>query len=286
MRHASRSAIPPRHACIVVLTSLALCALAACGHSNPGTVAAGTAQPATMQPPTMQGATPGASATPDAPAFECDSRAPLSADDIDLYLSVMRAATAVVQHPTAADLAERQRVKAEGVANAKAAAADQQQNGAARASADAANQKFIAAMQAAQKSGDYSAVAAAANAAASANGAIAATQVSMPPEQNAAQQAESMRVMEMDSGMADAVIVDERHIDSDRWDCISRKVEDAVPGPDDFIADGDPMVLTAQQRLDEARYEAQVAANKALLARYVAEIHALEKIVRARHDEG
>jgi hypothetical protein len=268
------------------MLTVALCALAACGHANSGSTPAVATQQATMQSPTTQGATPGASATPAAPAFVCASSAPLSSDDIALYLSVMRAAAAIVQHPTVADLAERQRAKAQAAANAKALAADQQQNGEARASADAANQEFMAAIQAAQKSGDYNAVAAAANAANAANGAVATSPVIMPPEQTPAQQAESMRVMEMDSGMADNAIVDERHIDSDRWDCITRKVEDAVPDPDAPDADGGPIVLTAQQRLDEAKYEARLAANRALLAQYIEEIRALEKIVRARHDEG
>lgn len=257
-------------ACIAA--SLAVCALCACGHTSPSATAAAAAQQGTAIDDAA------AVATSPAAAFVCDSSAPLSASDIALYLSVMRAAAALVQHPTAADIAARQGATAQASADGNAFAADQHQNGDARASADAANQALAAAMQAAQQSGDYSAVPAAAKAAKDANAALAEV-----PSETPAQQAEGMRVMELDSGMADQAIIAERSVDSERWDCITRKVEDAVPGPDAVYGDGDPMVLTARQRRDEATYAAEVAANKALLAQHLAEIRSLEKIVRARH---
>lgn len=266
---------------IPILLVTALGALAACGRTSTdaAALAAGAAPGVTHAPTSVQ--VPAAEAADSAVlpgAYRCDVNARLNADDVALYLSVMREAAAIVQHPTAADAAERQRAKVEAAANAQAWASAQQQESALTA----ADQKIRAALQAAQRSGDFTAVAAATKAAMAVNAAAAGPSARMPPAQTPAEEAESNRVSQLDSGLADVVVVDQRHLDERRWDCLSRKVEDAIPPPGTVFGEGDPVVNeSAADRAAEAAFEAEVAANKVTLAPHALEIRALEQVVRA-----
>ncbi|MGH8128178.1 MAG: hypothetical protein ACRER1_05700 [Gammaproteobacteria bacterium] len=86
------------------------------------------------------------------------------------------------------------------------------------------------------------------------------------------------------SGQVDSLVVQERHIDSDRYDSIVSRVEDAVRSPYAAYGDGGGGVtMTAEQSRQAAAYEAALAGWRKDLAPYRGEIEALEKVVREPH---
>ena len=195
---------------------------------------------------------------------------PLSSNDVQTYLSVMRAAAERVQHPTAADLAAQQRAKAQA-ATAESFSAQAQKASVAAETA----QKAM--MDAAQR-GDFAKAKA-----------LAAQALPPPPipasvSESPAEQAADMDWMSISGGSADEVIAEQRHIDTAHWSDIERAVEDAVPSPNTAYGEGDGgYTPTAQERKAEAESEALIAQNKKTLAPHVAEIHSLEITVRATH---
>ncbi|MGH8539213.1 MAG: hypothetical protein ACRETW_01735 [Stenotrophobium sp.] len=196
-----------------------------------------------------------------------DPNAPLSADDITLYLTVMRAAAARVQHPPTADVAALQRARADTAAQQKSNAANQ----AAMAKVNAAMQ----ASQAAFQRGDLDA----ARAATAGVGNISA-QIKAPAVDEQADDFERA----YQGGTLDSVIVQERHIDSDRYDSIVGCVEDAIPSPYTAVGSGGgDVTMTAEQRRQAVAYEAALAHWRQQLAPHRSEIQALEKIVREPH---
>jgi hypothetical protein len=223
-------------------------------------IGCGQGGPASAQSPAQGGAAA-------AGRTHYDPNAPLRADDIALYLSVMRAAADRVRHPTAADRAAIQRTKADAAANSKLAAANQP----IEAELSAAMQ----ASQAAARRGDFDAARAAQT---------KAIQLGKQLRQPVLDEPAADIASAFQSGQADRLIVQERHIDSDRYDRIVSRVEDAVPNPYAAVGSGDGGdVMTAAQRQAEAKYEAALATWREQLASDRSEIAALEKVVREPH---
>lgn len=106
MHHASVSGIRPRHATVALLVAVMLGALCACSNGPAGTQVAGTQ--ATSAPAIVATDSPqsDSGSLSDAPEDKTDwPLVPLTQADVQLYLSVMRAAAERVQHPTAEDIA-------------------------------------------------------------------------------------------------------------------------------------------------------------------------------------
>ncbi|MDN5925335.1 MAG: hypothetical protein L0H70_10115 [Xanthomonadales bacterium] len=192
----------------------------------------------------------------------------LTQAQIDQYLTVMRAAAELVQHPSAADSAARQRRQ-----DTESAA---QQSQPARQAAD---EKIRVAMQtamAAAQRGDMVAAKAAQQVAIDAMPSMAA-KVSVPTD---AEYAANMRVMQIDSGSADALVAEQRHIDSNHWDALVDAVETAVPDPQAAYGSGDPLDHPYVPSEHERKVAAVTEVNRQTLVPYRDEIHKLEGIVR------
>lgn len=101
--HLSRPIAPqPHRATLMLSTTLMLGLLGGCGHGS-------AAAPATATPTHAIASTSAASGTDDQPPASRNPidwyLVPLTPADVQLYLSVMRAAAERVRHPTAADIA-------------------------------------------------------------------------------------------------------------------------------------------------------------------------------------
>jgi hypothetical protein len=195
---------------------------------------------------------------------------PLSDADIQLYLSVMREAASLVQHPGAADIAARKRAQADE-------AAAQQQQPAMEDADRRARAAMQAAMAAAQR-GDVDAARAAQQSASKVLDAARARMTSSAP--TPAEYAENMRVMQIDDGTADALVAEQRHIDSGRWDAIVNAVETAVPDPQAAYGSGDPLDHPYAPSDHDRKVAAVTDINRNALAPYRSEILKLVGIVR------
>ncbi len=195
------------------------------------------------------------------------ANAPLTQADINLYLTVMRAAAERVHHPTAADLAAIQRAKTDEAAQNKAAAANKP-----------VMAKINAAMQASQAAFQHGDPDAARAAQATVGKEMALVQTPTIDE-HADDLAQAFR-----SGQVDELIVKERHINEDLYDGIVDRIEAAMPSPYAAFGDGGGGdVMTSEQRKAAAEYEAALARWRRELAPYRSEIEALEKVVRKPH---
>lgn len=218
----------------MLLLTLCIGSMNACGHAssdtsttmpviaaaNPGTTAEQTADAGGAAPPSSSDS-----------AMDDNSGdpqlTPLSAADVQLYLTVMRAAAERVRHPTADDFAAQKRAQAWQTAIANA------------------------------------------------HGSVVA-----PTD---ADLAANDRVLMLNSGQTDILIVLERHLDEDRYSRIADDIEEALPTPGTAVlgcprgdcTDASP-VPAAQDRL----YDAAVVRNRKLLAPYRTEINSLETVVR------
>lgn len=194
---------------------------------------------------------------------------PLSPDDIQLYLRVMRAAAERVRHPTAADRAALQHKRQW---NTSTDASVPKLEAAAEAS-QANNMATMQKIMAAVNKGDYTSAQAAA--------ATANAHQTVPPPTIAEPPADIQLAWSLD-GHADDIIVAAQHIDTDRYARIVDVIEYiVVPPQDDFIADGGgtigtPCIPTAQSRA----IDAAEARQRTLLQPYRDQIRALEAVVR------
>ena len=212
---------------------------------------------------------------PDAPYVD-PQLTPIAKADIELYLDVMGAAAARVQHPTAGDVAA---LHAMQDFNAKAEA-DSAANAPAEARAQAAQQQLAAKMNAAMQSGDMDKLKAlAAQQTTLIQDQQKALHITGPMDDTSFELAGSLSL-----GHADDVIVRERHLDPDHWDRVVDVIEEVFPPPDAAVGDcGDANCapeLTAEQLLREHEHEAGVARNHKVLASYEQQIRALETVVR------
>lgn len=216
MKAHSPACSPPPLAWIVPLCLLALCA---CGQAAKIPAPAAT-----------NGQNDPAEAAPIAVHLTADlALTPLSAPDIQLYLSVMQQAASLIQHPTAADIAARKRAQDMEVAS--------QQQQVSMQDADRKSRIVIQTAVAAAERGDVDAAKAAQQSAIKMlNGVRANIKVPTPAEQTA-----DMRVMQLDDGTADEYVAEQRHINSQRWDAIVNAVETAIPDPNGAYGDGDPL---------------------------------------------
>ena len=215
----------------MLLLTLCIGSMNACGHAssdtsntmpviavaNPGTTAEQTADAGRAAPPSS-----------DDSAMDDNSGdpqlTPRSTADVQLYLTVMRAAAERVRHPTADDFAAQKRWQTV-IANAHGSV-------------------------------------------------VAPTDADLAADD---------RVLMLNSGQTDILIVRERHLDEDRYSRIVDDIEEALPTPGTAVpgcprgdcTDVSP-VPTAQDRL----YAAAVARNRELLAPYRTEINSLETVVR------
>lgn len=196
---------------------------------------------------------------------------PLSSGDVQLYLSVMREAVLLVQHPSAADIATRKR------AHDLEATAQKQ-----RASMGDADKNARAAMQAAMvaaQRGDVEAARAAQQSALKVLNGAGAYIRTPSPEEDAA----DMRVMQLDNGSADAYVAEQRHIDSDHWDAIVDAVETAIPDPRGAFGSGDPLDHPYVPSEYDRKVEAVTEINRKTLAPDRSEILTLMAEVRHPH---
>lgn len=106
MRHARFSGTRHRHATVVALAALMFGALSACGSGAMGTQSADKQAASAPTTAASNPAAADAAAPSDTPADKTDwPLVPLTQADVQLYLSVMRAAAERVRHPTAEDIA-------------------------------------------------------------------------------------------------------------------------------------------------------------------------------------
>lgn len=257
--------------CLIVSLLLAAAALGGCGHDagDPMSAAAASSTPATDDAQ----ATP-AGGSPASTAHADPQLTPLTPADIDLYLVVMRAAAARVRHPSAQDLdALRQQQAYESQAEA-----DSRADAPAMAAMDARQKAVQAALDDAMQSGDYSKVRALAAEQVKATGKAAASlELATPPDD-----ATTARATHLRDGQADLQIVDERHLDADRYQRIVDVIEEALPPPGAFFGDcggcqGKPDAAELQR---EKAHAAGLARNRETLAPNAAEIRALQAVVR------
>lgn len=280
-----------------------LCTLAGCGESAPDASVshqsamqvAAQGQPADNSSSSIAGdpAQNGASEDPPSAATADihggnagdEMLAPLTADDIQLYLSVMRAAAARVQHPSPDDLAALQQFKSHEAAENAATKA----NAANQAAQDAIDAKFQpkleAAMKAAESSGSGSAL------------------MAVVAEQNKEKSAYPLRevpalddavfdrAQNFTSGHADLQIVSERHLDQTRYGHVSDEIQAIIdpfpqgPGTDGRCDDCGPTTAAGwaryhKQQAYAKKVGAMMAHNRKTLAPYAAEIGSLQLAVR------
>jgi len=241
------------------------------GGCSGGTSAAAGAPPSSVA---VSAATGSASGGGSNTAWSDPQLVPITKDDIDLYLAVMRAAAARVRHPTAQDLdALRQQRDYEAESEA-----DTRADAPAMAAMDARQKAVQAALDEAMQSGDYSKVRALSAEQAKATGKAAASlELATPPDD-----ATTARATHLRNGQADLQIVDERHLDADRYQRIVDVIEEALPPPDAFFGDcggcqGKPDAAELQR---EKAHAAGLARNRETLAPDAAEIRALQAVVR------
>lgn len=210
---------------------------------------------------------------------------PLTADDIQLYLSVMRAAAERVQHPSPEDLAALQQFKSHEAAE-KAAAKANASNQAAQEAIDAKFQpKLEAAMKAAESGGNGSALMAVVAEQNKEKSAYPLREV--PPLDDAVLD----RAQNFTSGNADLQIVSERHLDQARYSHVSDEIQAIIdPFPQGPSVDGHCDGCGPTTAAEWARYhkqqayakkvDAMMARNRKALAPYAAEIGSLQLTVR------
>ncbi|GEM_PF-4110355 len=269
-----------RAAAHVVPAVLGIVLVACGGGGNSAHTSANIAIPAVAPSPSGDASASSANAVGDSgssPAGD-PQLTPLSKDDIEFYLDVMRAAAERVQHPTAHDLDALRRQQA-FASNAEAAA---QSNAAQEASVEAALAKAQAAMTAAMQSGDEAKIQAAAaqqqQALQTATGAIQAVAMPDSTTMNLA--------LNLSNGQADRQIVEERHLDSKRYERVASVIDEILVPPGTPMADcggsgcGDAPDAAELQR--EQAHAAGVARNRKLLLPYVNEIRPLQAVVRKR----
>lgn len=270
-----------RNVSMFATAALALTALLA-GCGNTGSAAAAKAAASTLaavdSTDAASDSAKGGDVGPNVPYVD-PMLTPLSRADIDLYLGVMRAAAARVQHPPVGDLDAIRELKAY---NARVAATAEA-NAPAQARFEARQKKLQDDMTAAMQSGDMDKVKA-----------LAAEQMKQGQALGQLQSAEQVTplddetttlAMNLSDGQADEVIVRERHLDADRWDRLVSVIEEIYPPPGTALADcgGDcAPQLTPEQVRQQHEHDAGVVRNRKILAPYAQQIHSLEAIVRAR----
>lgn len=240
---------------VVILCPIILCA---CGQGSSSPAAGAPIEPTSRLAP----------APPSAPAASDPALTPLTSADIQLYLAVMRDAAALIQHPTAADIAARKR--------AQDLETSSQQQQAIMEDADRKSRAAMQAAMAAAQRGDLDAAKAAQTTAQKALNNVSAN-IKMPTP---AEQVADMRVMQLDDGSADEYVAEQRHINSQRWDAIVDAVETAIPDPDAAHGDGDPLDHPYVPSDHERKVAAVTAINRKTLAPDRSEIFKLMAAVR------
>lgn len=267
-----------RSRCGTALAIVLIAALTGCGCGGDSAQAAGTPIAA------VAAAAPSAADSNTKPSGDTDQTSaapaadpqltPLTGDDIEFYLDVMRAAAERVRHPTAQDL-EALRQQQAFADNANSAA---QSNATQEAAAEAAAVKAQAAIAAAMKSGDEAQIrAASAQMQAQLQSAAAAIKpVAMPDP------ATMNLALNLGNGQADRQIVAERHLDAQRYERVASAIEEIIVPPGTAVGDCDDCAgdLSAEQRQREKTHQAALARNRKTLEPHRAEIQSLQDVVR------
>lgn len=251
-------------------------AMLLCGCGSGGPAAKGAA-------PSITATTAASAPTISADASDSKSKVPytdpqlmpIAKADIDLYLDVMQAAAARVQHPPAGDIAAIREWKA----YLAKATATSEANAPAQARMEAEQKQLQAQMNAAMQSGDMDKLKALAAQQVQQGQALSQSMQTVTPPDDAT----SQLAMNLGSGRADEVIVHERHLDADRWDRLVDVIEEIFPPPTAINGDcggNCTPQLTADQLRREHEHAAGVARNRRILAPYAKQIRALETSVR------
>lgn len=282
----------------LVLLALCIGSLNGCGHAANDASAphanAGSGSPdQALADRTMDAGTPDATSpdsksesaqagTDAAPQVD-ESLMPLSPDDIQLYLTVMRAAAERVRHPTPEDLAAIQQVKTHDAAEAAATKA----NATNQAARDAIDARFQPQLDAAMKA-----------AASSGNGSVLLAAVAEQNKEKSAYPLQQVPSLDSDvqlhafvlgQGEADSEIVTERHLDETRYGHVKDVIENiidpnpagpSIDGRCDGCGNGISAAEWAKRKAQAKKISAMKARNSQALAPYAAEIRSLQQVVR------